>query len=70
MQRRRRNRAPGRRGHASSWARDSYATVSRFNGKPAAGVAIKLATGANALATGKAVEAKLKRSWSPFFPRA
>ncbi|PTT79059.1 hydrophobe/amphiphile efflux-1 family RND transporter, partial [Pelomonas sp. HMWF004] len=40
---------------------ESYATVSRFNGKPAAGVAVKLATGANALATAKAVEAELKR---------
>ena len=38
---------------------ESYATVSRYNGKPAAGVAIKLATGANALATAKAVEAKV-----------
>src|SRR3989344_3604824 len=38
---------------------ESYATVSRYNGKPAAGVAVKLATGANALATAKAVEAKV-----------
>ena len=40
---------------------ESYATVSRYNGKPAAGVAVKLATGANALATAKAVEAEVKR---------
>ncbi|EGI75584.1 efflux RND transporter permease subunit [Hylemonella gracilis] len=39
---------------------ESYATVSRHNGKPAAGVAIKLAAGANALSTAKAVEAALK----------
>ncbi|HEV6966871.1 efflux RND transporter permease subunit [Roseateles sp.] len=40
---------------------ENYATVSRYNGKPAAGVAVKLATGANALATAKAVEAEVKR---------
>jgi hydrophobe/amphiphile efflux-1 (HAE1) family protein len=40
---------------------ESYATVARYNGKPAAGLAVKLATGANALATAKAVEAELKR---------
>jgi hydrophobe/amphiphile efflux-1 (HAE1) family protein len=40
---------------------ESYATVSRYNGKPAAGVAVKLATGANALATAKAVKAELVR---------
>ncbi|HEX8603372.1 MAG TPA: efflux RND transporter permease subunit [Pseudoduganella sp.] len=39
--------------------RENYATVARFNGKPAAGVALKLATGANALDTAKAVEAKI-----------
>ena len=38
---------------------ESYATVSRYNGKPASGVAIKLATGANALNTAKAVEQQL-----------
>ncbi|HEY9109842.1 MAG TPA: efflux RND transporter permease subunit, partial [Roseateles sp.] len=46
---------------------ENYATVSRYNGKPAAGVAVKLATGANALATAKAVEAELKRI-EPFMP--
>ncbi len=40
---------------------ESYATVSRYNGKPAAGLAVKLATGANALSTAKAVEAELRR---------
>ncbi|GGY01369.1 efflux RND transporter permease subunit [Massilia dura] len=39
--------------------RENYNTVARFNGKPAAGVALKLATGANALDTAKAVEAKI-----------
>lgn len=39
---------------------ESYATVSRYNGKPAAGVAVKLATGANALSTAKAVYAKVE----------
>lgn len=36
-----------------------YGFDSKFNGKPAGGVAIKLATGANALDTAKAVEARL-----------
>ncbi|MDR7332222.1 efflux RND transporter permease subunit [Roseateles asaccharophilus] len=40
---------------------ENYATVSRYNGHPAAGLAVKLATGANALATAKAVEAEIKR---------
>ena len=38
---------------------ENYANVSRFNGKPAAGLAIKLATGANALDTAQAVQNKL-----------
>ncbi|HEY0955319.1 MAG TPA: efflux RND transporter permease subunit [Roseateles sp.] len=46
---------------------ESYATLSRYNGKPAAGLAVKLATGANALSTAKAVEAELKRM-EPFMP--
>ena len=37
-----------------------YAFISKYNGKPAAGVAIRLATGANALDTAEAVEARLK----------
>ncbi|MBA4356245.1 MAG: hydrophobe/amphiphile efflux-1 family RND transporter [Desulfovibrio sp.] len=36
--------------------RENYSTVTHFNGKPAAGVAIRLATGANALDTVKAVK--------------
>ncbi len=44
-----------------------YDVISRYNGKPATGLAIKLATGANALATAEAVNAKMKEL-SPFFP--
>lgn len=39
---------------------DNYQFDSKYNGKPAGGVAIKLATGANALDTAQAVEARLK----------
>ncbi|MCY0386923.1 efflux RND transporter permease subunit [Robbsia sp. Bb-Pol-6] len=38
---------------------DSYDTTSRLNGKPAASMAIQLATGANSLSVGKAVRAKM-----------
>ncbi|WP_322041005.1 efflux RND transporter permease subunit [Burkholderia diffusa] len=38
---------------------DSYTTSSRIDGKPAAALAIKLATGANAMSTAKKVRAKL-----------
>ena len=38
---------------------ESYDSVSRFNGKPSTGIAIKLATGANALDTVKRVHAKM-----------
>src|SRR6202000_791052 len=46
---------------------ESYDTVSRFNGKPATGLAIKLATGANALSTADAVKAKANEL-AQFFP--
>ncbi|WP_350306345.1 efflux RND transporter permease subunit [Photorhabdus viridis] len=46
---------------------ESYNIIARFNGKPAAGVGIKLATGANALDTSKAVKEALK-NMAPFFP--
>lgn len=39
---------------------DNYQFDSTYNGKPAGGVAIKLATGANALDTAQAVEARLQ----------
>ena len=46
---------------------ESYDMVSRFNGKPAAGLALKLATGANALDTVKGIDAKIEEL-RPFFP--
>ncbi|MBS0349055.1 MAG: efflux RND transporter permease subunit [Proteobacteria bacterium] len=46
---------------------ESYDVVARYNGKPATGLAIKLATGANALDTADAVKAKLNEL-SKFFP--
>ena len=47
---------------------ESYATVGRYNGKPAAGLAIKLATGANALDTVKAIDARVAQL-EKFFPQ-
>jgi hydrophobe/amphiphile efflux-1 (HAE1) family protein len=47
--------------------RDSYTTNVRSSGRTAAGVAIFPASGANALATGDAVKAKIKEL-EPFFP--
>ncbi|MFT3719314.1 efflux RND transporter permease subunit [Pseudorhodoferax sp.] len=44
-----------------------YSTVSKFNGKPAAGMGIELASGANAMDVAKAVEARLQ-DLAPFFP--
>jgi len=38
---------------------ERYSHIARFNGKPATGIAVSLATGGNALATSRAVEAKL-----------
>ncbi|HVT28049.1 MAG TPA: efflux RND transporter permease subunit, partial [Lacipirellulaceae bacterium] len=46
---------------------DSYSTLSRMNGKPASGIAIQLAPGANALTTANAVKAKA-RSLAESFP--
>ncbi|MFB2639549.1 efflux RND transporter permease subunit [Shewanella bicestrii] len=46
---------------------ESYAVESLYNGKPASGIAIKLATGANALDTATAVRAKVEEL-RPFFP--
>ncbi len=39
----------------------SYDTSSRYNGKPTTGLAISLATGANAIDTAKAVQATIER---------
>lgn len=47
---------------------ESYAVVSLYNGKPATGLAIKLATGANALDTAEAVRDKVEEL-RPFFPQ-
>jgi hydrophobe/amphiphile efflux-1 (HAE1) family protein len=46
---------------------ESYSAVSKFNGKPAAGMGIELASGANAMDVSDAVEAKLAQL-APFFP--
>jgi len=47
---------------------ESYAVVSLYNGQPATGLAIKLATGANALDTASAVREKIAEM-KPFFPQ-
>ncbi|WP_379654346.1 efflux RND transporter permease subunit [Pseudoxanthomonas sp. UC19_8] len=44
-----------------------YAAVSKFNGKPAAGIGIELASGANAMDVSEAVQAKLAEL-QPYFP--
>ena len=46
---------------------EGYETIGRFNGQPAAGMAVSLSTGANALATAKAVRARLEEL-RQFFP--
>ena len=46
---------------------ESYAVQVFYNGKPASGIGIKLATGANALATAEAVKAQIDEL-KPFFP--
>ena len=46
---------------------ESYSTIARFNGKPSTGMAIKLASGANALDTAELVKAKIEEA-SAFFP--
>ena len=46
---------------------ESYNSVSRYNGKPASGIAINLASGANALDTANLVKAKMTEL-SKYFP--
>ncbi|MER1536254.1 efflux RND transporter permease subunit, partial [Enterobacter hormaechei] len=46
---------------------ENYDVIAKFNGKPASGLGIKLATGANALDTATAIRAELKKM-EPFFP--
>jgi len=48
-------------------AAQNYDVVGRYNGQPAAGLAISLASGANALDTADAVRARLEEL-KPFFP--
>ncbi|EJF4373113.1 efflux RND transporter permease subunit [Salmonella enterica subsp. enterica serovar Montevideo] len=47
---------------------ENYNVAARINGKPASGLGIKLATGANALDTATAIKAKLAEL-QPFFPQ-
>ncbi|WP_373089702.1 efflux RND transporter permease subunit [Sneathiella sp.] len=46
---------------------ENYSTVARYNGQDAVGVGINLATGANALDTANAIEARIEEL-KPFFP--
>ncbi len=46
---------------------ENYDVIARFNGKPASGLGIKLATGANALDTAAAVRETIKKL-EPYFP--
>jgi len=46
---------------------ENYSVDAQFNGKPASGLAIKLATGANALDTAKAIRTTVAQL-EPFFP--
>ncbi|MCB1474692.1 MAG: efflux RND transporter permease subunit [Rhodobiaceae bacterium] len=48
-------------------AAESYQTIGRYNGQPAAGMAIQLATGANALDTADRVKARMEEL-KQFFP--
>lgn len=47
---------------------ETYGSEGFYNGQPASGLAVQLATGANALETAKAVKAKLAEL-EPFFPK-
>ncbi|MBE0361564.1 MULTISPECIES: efflux RND transporter permease subunit [Pseudoalteromonas] len=46
---------------------ENYGVIARFNGKPASGLGVKLASGANALDTAQGVKDALKEL-EPFFP--
>ena len=46
---------------------ENYSTIARFNGKPSTGMAIQLATGANALDTAELVKTRIEE-YSKFFP--
>jgi len=45
-----------------------YGSITRFNGRPAAGVALRLAPGGNALDTGKAIKARMAELSKAFPP--
>ncbi len=47
---------------------ENYEIIARFNGKPASGIGVNLATGANALATAQAVKDRITEL-SPYFPK-
>ncbi|MGQ0836466.1 MAG: efflux RND transporter permease subunit [Gammaproteobacteria bacterium] len=47
---------------------ENYGFISRFNGQPSSGIAVSLATNANALSTAQAVEAMLEQ-YAPSFPQ-
>ena len=47
---------------------ETYATIAKYDGKPAGGMGLQLASGANALQVAKAVEAKLQEL-KPYFPK-
>lgn len=47
---------------------ENYNIIARYNSKPAAGLGIKLATGANALDTAKAVQVEMEKL-KPYFPK-
>jgi multidrug efflux pump len=47
---------------------ESYDLMARYNGRPAAGLAIKLTPGANALSTAKAVRARMEQLSASFPP--
>jgi len=46
---------------------ENYTTIARYNGKPATGMALQLASGANALDTGERVKQRIEE-FSKFFP--
>ena len=46
---------------------ENYSTIARYNGRPSAGMAIRLAAGANALDTAELIKQKIEE-YSAFFP--
>ena len=54
---------------ASSWGRPTTASTAQYNGKPASGMGVKLATGANALRTVRRRQGAARAACSRSFPR-